>query len=708
MTTDKHTDRLPELLSPAGSYAALEAAIAAGADAVYFGTRSYNARMNAANFTDDEVIKACALCHAHGVRAYITLNTQLYDREISPVNKDDDGLLARADFLYKSGADALIVADLGIAALIKSRFPDFELHASTQSSGHAASSADFLKKLGFSRMVCARELAKSDVETLVKSSGMEIEMFVHGAYCVSYSGQCHMSWAMGDGERSGNRGGCAQPCRLPYFVGAPTVAPFGAKTGEYPLSLKDMSLAEHIPAVIEMGVSSLKIEGRMKSPAYVYGVTKIYRTLLDQRRSAAPAEMKELAAYFSRSGFTDGYFADKIDASMLGIRSGADKEDTRNVASVEIAEIVPEKIPVEITVSVKKNAPVSMSMTSVSVPNAKSVEVTGDVPLIAVTAPLSESDIIKNISKLGATPFTAVSITVDADDDVILPLSRLNSLRRAACDAMVAVKRKIQPAPEITVGINASAEKAHDKTVMKTAEFECEAQITESAERYFDVRFIPVDRYKPGSRANAVSLPPVIADSETAEIAALLKSARKNGIDSVLVSNAGHIALCEECGFAMIHSSYRLNVFNSYTAQVLAQTALTSYTVSPELTIARMRDIGAGAAKSVIVYGKLPLMYTQRCIINSKCPRTKQLQCHAEITDRTGARMYVSGSFGHRNIIYNSVPVYMADKADKLETIGTGIHHFIFSNETSNECDGVIKAYIEKAPSAKKIRRING
>ena len=675
---------------------------------MYFGTQSYNARMNAANFTGDEVIKACGLCHAHGVRAYVTLNTQLYDREISSLAEGDNGLIARAEFLYNAGADALIVADIGVAALIKSRFPDFELHASTQASGHGVMSANFLKKLGFTRMVCARELSRDDVDVLVKTAGMEIEMFVHGAYCVSYSGQCHMSWAMGDGERSGNRGGCAQPCRLPYSC---------AGDNDYPLSLKDMSLAMHIPELINTGVSSLKIEGRMKSPSYVYGVTKIYRTLLDERRNATPDEMKELAAYFSRNGFTDGYFVKKIDTSMPGIRSGADKEDSRNVAS-EI-ELSLNKIPVEIDVSVKKDAPISMRMTS----ETKSVEVTGDIPEAALNMPLSENDIIKNISKLGATPFTAAKITVTADANLILPLSRLNALRRAACEAMTAVNRNTPERDAVGNGLDRyvriiSVNKTENppkitqfKQQINTAEFETAEQITEAAAAFFDVRYLPIERYTPSSKANAVSLPPVIMDSEVSEVTALLKSARASGIDTALVSNAGHIALCEECGFAKIHSSYRLNVFNSYTAEVLAQTALASYTVSPELKIPQMRDIGSTSAnlmKSVIAYGKIPLMYVQRCVINGKCEKKMQTCCATiTITDRTGAQMHVSAAYGHRNVIYNSVPIYMADKADQLNTTGAGIRHYIFSNETAKETDRVIKSYKSKSPTAKKIRRIN-
>lgn len=298
---------LPELLSPAGSHKALAAALDAGADAVYFGGSAFNARINAANFDEGAIVAAIAECHANGARAYITVNTQLYDRELLPA-------LRYAAFLYESGADALIVADLGFSALLKRHIPDFELHASTQMTAHGATAARLLSKYGFSRMVCARELSESQLRRLCAESPLEIEVFIHGAYCVSVSGQCEFSAMIG--RRSGNRGLCAQPCRMIY-------------NGGYPLSLKDLCLAPHITKIIDMGAASLKIEGRMKAPGYVYGVTSIYRRLLDERRNATPKEMTELAALFSRGGFTDGYFTGKVNRSMLGIRSEADKESSR-------------------------------------------------------------------------------------------------------------------------------------------------------------------------------------------------------------------------------------------------------------------------------------------------------------------------------------------------------------------------------------------
>lgn len=311
--TENKKGALPELLAPAGSIEAARAAVEAGADAIYLGGTMLNARMNAKNFSDEEMQDVIKYCHQNGVFVYVTLNTAVYDRELNEA-------LAYVGMLYVWGVDGLIVADLGIASLIRKYYPDFPIHASTQASGHSVACAEKLKSLGFSRMVCAREMNKTEIDRLCADSPIETEQFIHGALCVSQSGQCLASAMIGG--RSGNRGACAQPCRMQY-------------NGSYPLSLKDAALAQHIPELIKSGVASLKIEGRMKSPAYVYGVVEIYRRLLDEGRAADETEMKRLAALFSRGGFTDGYYTDRVDGEMNGIRSDGDKQATAKVTSAQ-------------------------------------------------------------------------------------------------------------------------------------------------------------------------------------------------------------------------------------------------------------------------------------------------------------------------------------------------------------------------------------
>lgn len=303
------TIKKPELLSPAGRPDTLRAALDAGADAVYFGAKEFNARQMAQNFSREEILRAVDLCHTRGVRAYVTLNTLILDREMEQA-------LDLVAFLYRAESDALILADAGLAAKIREIFPDFELHASTQMSGHNALDAQTFHNRGFSRMVCARELDKENLALLCQKSPIEIELFVHGALCCCHSGQCLMSSMIGN--RSGNRGACAQPCRLPY-------------NGAYPLSLKDLSLARHITEILPLGVASLKIEGRMKSALYVASATRLFRTLLDEERCATDAEMRSLAEIFSRDGFTDGYFTRRLTSAMLGRRS---EEQTRRTGAL--------------------------------------------------------------------------------------------------------------------------------------------------------------------------------------------------------------------------------------------------------------------------------------------------------------------------------------------------------------------------------------
>ncbi len=293
----------PELLAPCGSFAALTAAVEAGADAVYLGAKQFNARALARNFSDQELTDAIAYAHAHGVRVYAALNTQILDRELHDA-------VRTAWELRRAGADGLILSDLGLASLCRALMPDLVLHASTQLGAHNTDAMRFLSDFGFCRAVCARELRADEIRTLCKDSPIEIEVFVHGALCASQSGGCLFSSLVGG--RSGNRGVCAQPCRLPY-------------DRSYPLSLKDLCLAAHLTELCAAGVASLKIEGRMKGADYVGGVTGVYRTLLDEGKNADSARMAYLARLFSRSGFTDGYYTGTVDRSMLGVRTEADK-----------------------------------------------------------------------------------------------------------------------------------------------------------------------------------------------------------------------------------------------------------------------------------------------------------------------------------------------------------------------------------------------
>lgn len=555
---------LPELLSPAGSPEALRAAVAGGADAVYIGGSAFNARINATNFTIEQIKEAADYCHKRGVRLHVTVNILILDREMKDA-------LEYIKQLYLAGVDAVICADMGLAREIHRNFPDLELHGSTQMSGHNLEAAKLMADMGFARMVTAREMTRDDISLLCKTSPIDIEIFIHGAICVSHSGQCLMSSLIGG--RSGNRGLCAQPCRMQY-------------NGSYPLSIKDMCLATHIPEIIDMGVRSLKIEGRMKSPDYVYGVTRIYRRLLDEKRGATQAEIKELENLFSRSGFTDGYYVGKISKAMNGIRSEADKAATYR-SSKKQTESSP-KPEIE--------------------PYNRSFE--GDTEL---------SDYPKEKAKkcLSARFYDVNSIP---------------------------------------------------------------------KEHPFDIVYLPLEKYDP-KKANGVLLPPVIYDRDKEKILEKVKSLSP---EHIMLTNIGQLDIARDSG-AHIHGDFRLNAFNSRSAQALIELGIEDIILSPELTLAQIRDIIL--QKSVIIYGAQPLMLLEKRLMQK------------ELRDRKNARFPVITESG-RDILFNSQVTYMLDREKDLKNAFINNRHFIFSTETRDEVKAVISAYEKHTPKNNGIRRI--
>ena len=654
-----------EILSPAGDMDALRSAISGGTDAVYFGLDIFNARIRAKNFSLENLEEAVQLCHAHGVKAYVTLNTQLYNREL-PL------MLEYVGQAYEKGVDALIVADFGVASLIKEHYPDFEIHASTQASVHNLYGAELLKdSLGFSRVVLARELDKENIEYISKNAGCETEVFVHGAHCMSVSGQCLASFCMGG--RSGNRGECAQPCRLPYTIG---------KTGGYPLSLKDMSLSSHVTELLGSGVSSLKIEGRMKNSAYVNGTVGIWRRLVDEKRNASLGELSTLGALFSRGGFTDGYYLGRIDKSMLGIRSDKDKEASRELTE-DGTQLKKAKIKLEAELYIGKESKLTL------IHNNKQVTVYGDIVEKALKAPMSQCDVEKNLTKFGTTPFEVESISVKMDEGIIIRNSSLNELRRKGVGALFETGRM---AKKIELK-NKKTDTPLPK--IKTAVFNSEGQIPENYE-YFDIRFVPIDRYTGSKTVNGIQMMPVVFDSEWDEVKKMLLSAKEKGVKYALASNIGQARVLKELGFEIM-ADFRFNVFNSYTLEYLKGIGFERAVISPELSLAQLRDF---YGQSIIAYGRLPVMTTHKCVIKDTLGCEK---CKGYIKDRQGAELFVEGIYGHRNIIYNSVPIYMADKQDDIRGFS---HHFIFSDESQREVDKIIEAYKRGLPTDMGMKRI--
>lgn len=671
--SDKRIQTLPELLSPAGSPEALDAAIEGGADAVYLGGTTFNARMNAHNFGGDALRSAVLRAHSYGVKVYLTLNTLVGDREISAA-------LEAAEQAATAGIDALIVADLGIAAALHRTFPTLELHASTQASSHNSLSAEKLKEIGFSRIVIARETPAADLFESVKNSPLEVEMFIHGALCVSHSGQCLFSSLVGG--RSGNRGECAQPCRLPFAC---------KKGGDtYPLSLKDLSLAAHVPALIESGVASLKIEGRMKAPEYVRDTARIWRRLLDERRAATPEEMRELASIFSRGGFTDGYWREKIDSNMLGVRSDDDKNASRTLTPfVGITK----KIPLDFTVQMKKDEPIMLTVCDKN----RQICVTGDIPQAALTAPLSAEHLERNLSKLGGTPYSVGSFTVEMDDGLMLPVSRLNDLRRRAIAEWEShlAPQKAEKAPYVM------QKSQHVCKKEKTARFYSPEQVTPSAREFFDRIYLPLG--KETAECDGVVLPPVIFERDLGRVVEMLSSAAKKGVRYAMVGNLGHIEPVKQAGLLPV-GDFRFNVTNCETVCALESMGISSMILSPELTLPQARDIKGDT--SLIVYGRIPLMTVEKCVIREIADCDTCDKNAAILTDRRGVRFPVLREWEHRNVIYNSLPTSMSDKQDQLAKAGITAQHFLLSIETPDEVDEVIELWKNGEALPYPVRRI--
>lgn len=677
----------PELLAPAGSPEALRAAVAAGADAVYFGTQSLNARRNAENFSEEAIGEAIRYCRLFGVKTHIVLNTQLYDREISPAAE-------LAGRLLSLGADAFIVADLGLAAELCRRYPGIVLHASTQAGGQNVLSAMCLAEIGFKRMVAPRELPLRDIRTLCEESPIETEVFIHGALCVSHSGACLFSSVIGG--RSGNRGECAQPCRLPYRTRHP-----------YPLSLKDLCLAEHIPELLRTGAASFKIEGRMKRADYVYGVVSVYRRLIDEGRGASPEEMEALARLFSRSGFTDGYFSQRLTSAMLGIRT---EEDKRTSASAARDSFPEKRLSLALEGRFFAGRPAVLRGTVERGGEMFSAEVSGDICLRAEKTPTGKDRIAENLAKLGATVFQASSVSVE-EDGVYVPIADINSLRRALCGKLEAMLtggfapyRALPPDPPPS---------GSQKSSETSAYFSFYDTITPHALGFFDRIFVPLSEYlthwKEASRQKKIGIafPPVCFDHELDEIREMAGRAADAGCRAALVTSLWQCGIADALGFEK-HGDLRLNLFNAYSAAVYQKQRFRSVLLSPEIGAAASRGMACEIPKGYAFYGRLPLMTLEKCVIRDNFSPVQTGHCRycetrrfSYLTDRTGARFPVCREYQHRNVLYNSVPVYMADMP--VEGL---FRHCIFTDETREEVDKLLLRFQAAVPPAGKFKRL--
>ncbi len=517
---------------------------------------------------------------------------------------------------------------------------------------------------------------------------MEMEAFVHGALCVSQSGQCLFSSLVGG--RSGNRGACAQPCRLP----------FKDHKGKdfYPLSLKDLSLARYVPEIIDSGVASLKIEGRMKSPEYVYTVTRIWRELLDAGKGADEQQMLELGKAFSRGGFTDGYYRRRKGEGMLGVRSAEDK-----MASGEVQKFrgIARKMPIEMQATLKADQPMTLTASA----GAHTVCVQGAVPEAAHTRPMTAEQVQASLSKLGSTPFVTSTPEVHIEGEVMVAASALNALRREAAQQLEqAIKEELVPAPVSRKAVVKPCP-AGVRSQTRTARFLYAQQLTEASAAYFDIRYLPLEviaeQHVP--LCNGAVLPPVIFPEDTGKIRELLAKVADKGIAHLLVGNLGHLPLTEGFDF-VLHGDYRLNVANNATVCELEKHGFVDVIASAEMSVAQLRDLGGNTA--AIVYGRVPLMTLERCINKQAAGCAACTKGTAQLTDRKGVRFPVVREYGHRNLVLNSLPTGMSDKQSALAESGITAQHFLYTIESAAEVDRVIAAYKKGTALPYPVRRI--
>lgn len=672
-----------ELLSPAGSPEAVIAAVQNGADAVYMGLGNFNARRSAKNFSDEEFEKAVRYCRIRGCKVYVTMNTLVGDREMENALK-----LARR--VSELGADAILVQDLGLLSVLRRALPDIPLHASTQMSIHNLAGAEAAAEMGLTRAVLARELSFEQIKFITEHSPIETEIFVHGALCFCHSGQCYMSSLIG--RRSGNRGMCAQPCRMEYTMG-------GRLENSHPLSLKDNCLVDRLREIEDAGVACVKIEGRMKRPEYTGIVTGVYSKVIKEHRAPTVDEMELLEQAFSRDGFTQGYFnGDKKD--MHGIRSEPDREAERifSDARREYIDSEMRRVPIKFYAVVSDKKAVRAAAID---DLGNKVVAFGKEPENAIRQAISEDMLNDRLSKTGGTPYYCVEAQSRVQDKLYLSAAAINELRRKLVTAMnekraIPPERASLPMPEPPKGRVPAADPAVIYQVLSAEQLS-----DELAELRPDYIYVPAqlmdenfDKVKlfteRGTKAVAV-LPRVICDDQVESVFKILRRLNERGISEALVGNVGHIKLARKAGMK-IRADFGMNVFNSYSLEMVGKMSFLSATASFEMRLAQVRDMAKTVDTELIVYGRLPLMVSDQCVI-SHCTGGCNCQNQVQLSDRMGSAFPVIREFEHRNVIYNSRKLFMADKMDDIYGAGLWGIRLMFTTEGARECVLVAKRY---------------
>jgi len=653
-----------EILAPCGSPEHVRAAVFAGADAIYLGGPGFSARRNAVNFTLQDLREALDFCRGFGVRLYVAVNILTADGEW-------DEMCAYVKALADLGPDALIVQDVGVAKLCHHMAHDMPLHASTQLSVHSPDGVAFCREMGFERVVIARECDRNMLEKITAGAGIGIEVFVHGALCVSLSGQCALSAAIGG--RSGNRGLCAQPCRMD----------FGGGGRSFALSLKDLSLMDDVPALQAMGVCSLKIEGRMKRPEYVAAAVHACRAAREGRE----VDEAELRAVFSREGFTRGYFIGN-HADMGGVRGRQEVADTAAILP-QLAERMrapTKRVPVEVAFAMAAGEECSLTLSD----GQDAVTVQGDVPVAGRAMEVAEIE--RLLRRMGSTPFEVAGMAVDAAPGLQLPASRINALRREGCEALLAkgVARRTPDYPcgealPLPMGRVQGPEprlRVHCRTLEQARAVAGVADEIVVAPDIARAGGLPVEKV-------IVAPPRFVADE--AKLKDELQALAGEGINRLLCRNPAHVVAGRSLGLDL-HGGLGLNLFNGVAAGVWQDFGLRDLTASMELRLAQAKAIGGGLPVGVAAYGRLPLMLLVRCPFGCACHGGK---CPGALTDRTNRRFPVRCHGDHCEMV-NADVLWMADRLEQLR--GVGFLSLLLDDEGPERAVEVVRAYREGGP----------
>ncbi len=699
--------RQVEVLAPAGSFESMKAAIAAGADAVYIGGSQFGARAYADNLDEDHMLEAINYAHLHGASLYMTVNTLVKEKEL-------DSLFDYLNPYYMAGLDAVIVQDMGVFTYIREHFPDLDIHASTQMTITGAEGASLLKKMGASRVVTARELSLEEIARIHREVGVEIESFVHGALCYCYSGQCLLSSLIGG--RSGNRGRCAQPCRLPYDVRKDDHS-CQPRDERYVMSLKDLCVLDILPDILEAGVYSLKIEGRMKSPRYTAGVVSIYRKYVDRYLKSGrkgyhvdPRDKKILLDLFDRGGFTDGYYVQHNGRDMVALKEKpAFRQGNQELFEYLDAAYVNAELkePVTGSLVVEEGKPVSLVLSCID-PDGENVTVQteGTVVMTAQNQPMTEDKLRKQIQKTGNTPFQFTDLTISTVGNVFLPVQALNELRRTSLEKL---ERELLGKYRRESGKRETDDRSEKKTpkemelhvLLDTPDgFDTVLELESVRELQLEADGFEPDQWsayafschEAGKRC-VLALPAIFRTEAIRFFEKNWQYLTEAGFDGLLVRSMEEIVYVKEKGFSIpLFGDHNLYVFNQTAKETYDQMGLTRQTLPLELNSQELEQLGCQGME-LVVYGYLPVMTSAQCIqkTTDRCTHRPGL---LRMRDRTGKDLPVKNrcTFCY-NTIYNPSPLSLLGQEHLIHRLAPDAIRLQFTWETKEQIRQIVQAY---------------